>query len=462
MRRIPALAACLQIALVAALVAVAGCGGGEEKHEAPASEASVGQAPPVRGIQRVRLDNGVTVYMEEEHSDDQVAIEVFYRAGYPDEPAGQAQVAHMAEHAHVHGAVAGAPADSLFRWINDRGQSSAQVAGPVTHIDYFVPADRIADVLRAEAARLTSLRVEPEMLREEAERATREIRRLTEKGSASMHVYGEAAFHQVLRHGARHVDVLGAPARLDADAVAAFHRAHYVPHDMVVVIAGGFDSAKAVEAVRDILGAIPDRPSPAVAAPTLERDVRATWDLPVRAVYVTWPDTVASYADRLALTIYSSYVRHRIITDADLAEKVDRVYASNPVAPVGAEPFFVYAQPTPTTSTEDVVEAIARVVRETRQSIDADRYASIRANARRFLEATLLDKAAGLPVRQQYLGQEAMNTAFKHFYTEGMEPDDFMATLDAISFEDFLAVLDRYLAPERRRVVVFTPRAAAP
>ena len=190
----------------------------------------------------------------------------------------------------------------------------------------------------------------------------------------------------------------------------------------------------------------------------IDGDVHATWDLPVRAVYLVWPEAVPSYADRLALTIYASYVRHQIIADTDLAALVDRVYSSNPAAPVGAEPFFVYAQPTPTASLDDVVGAVDRIVRQTREGIDANRFASIRANARRFVETTLIDKAATLAVRQRYLGQEALNTGLKHFYMEGMEPEDFLATIDALSYDDFLRCLDRYLEPSDRHVVVFTPR----
>ncbi len=466
MRRCLAPSGPCRFALVALVLAMfAGCGGGGSDETARTSAARPGAAgsdaapsPARRGIRRIHLGNGITVYLEEEHSNDGVAVEVLYRVGYPDEPAGAAQIAHLAEHAHVHGATSAGGADSLFQAIREFGQASAQVAGPVTHIDYFVPADHVEDVLRAEALRLESLRVDPEMLRTEAAHAQDEIQKFLAGSGGSMHVYGESAFQQVVRHGARSVDIVEALGRIDARRVADFHRTHYVPRNMVVAIAGAFDTDAVAAMIRDILGSIPERDPAAVPPVRIDGDVHATWDLPVRAVYLVWPEAVPSYADRLALTIYASYVRHQIIADTDLAALVDRVYSSNPAAPVGAEPFFVYAQPTPTASLDDVVGAVDRIVRQTREGIDANRFASIRANARRFVETTLIDKAATLAVRQRYLGQEALNTGLKHFYMEGMEPEDFLATIDALSYDDFLRCLDRYLEPSDRHVVVFTPR----
>jgi predicted Zn-dependent peptidase len=48
-----------------------------------------------------KLANGITVYLQEERTDNEVAMSAIYRAGYITDPKGKVQLAPDRTHAHA-------------------------------------------------------------------------------------------------------------------------------------------------------------------------------------------------------------------------------------------------------------------------------------------------------------------------------------------------------------------------
>ncbi|MCI0451988.1 MAG: hypothetical protein L0Z51_06285, partial [Candidatus Latescibacteria bacterium] len=68
------------------------------------------------------LANGVTVYVQEERTDDRVAIEILYPAGFMVEPKGEPQISHLTEHMAIYCAMGDyAPDAALAAIQKDRG-----------------------------------------------------------------------------------------------------------------------------------------------------------------------------------------------------------------------------------------------------------------------------------------------------------------------------------------------------
>jgi zinc protease len=115
--------------------------------------------PPLYGAQFFKLENGLEVYLLENHRTPVVGIFIGYRVGGADDPIGKSGLAHYLEHMMFKG-----PKDSSASTItpfteNAGGQSNAMTSDDATIYYELIPREHANKVLSMEADRMNHLEI---------------------------------------------------------------------------------------------------------------------------------------------------------------------------------------------------------------------------------------------------------------------------------------------------------------
>ncbi len=258
-----------------------------------------------------KLSNGLTVISSESHASPTVSVQVWYRVGGSDDPAGRSGFAHLFEHM-MFKSTKYLKSEQFDRMTEDVGGSNnASTSEDVTEYDEVVPSNHLETLLWAEAERMTNLKVDAGNFSSERAVVEEEYR---ERILASP--YGrffEAVRTQpYLQHPYRR-GVIGSIENLDAatlDDVVAFHDRYYRPDNATLVVTGDFD-ARQLDAWVDKYFAPIARP----AAPLPVRDAKESpWTsdrsitvkapkVPLPAVAAVWLAPPVTDADAPALQV---------------------------------------------------------------------------------------------------------------------------------------------------------------
>lgn len=219
-------------------------------------------APPkqlhaVEGITEYALDNGMRVLLFPDPSRERVTVNVTYLVGSRHEGYGETGMAHLLEHMLFKGTPTHA---DPWQLLQDHG---AEFNGTTWYdrTNYYetMPAteENLAWALRFEADRMINSSIDPKVLAKEFSVVRNEFEMgenwapgvLDERILSTAflwHNYGKSTI------GSRS-DIENVPAT----ALRAFYENYYQPDNAVLVVAGAFDPARALELVQDGFGSIP-------------------------------------------------------------------------------------------------------------------------------------------------------------------------------------------------------------
>jgi zinc protease len=238
--------------------------------------------PGPDNITRRELPNGITVLVRENHISPAVVVNVMLRAGSVFETRETAGLASLTARALMRGA-ASRSFDKIYETIesigasmNITGRTLATFAN-VKSLAEDLPAmlGLLADVLRA------PIFPESQLAQLRAQTMTELKLREQDTGQQATLAFYELAYppeHPYAYSGRGYLDTIPGLTRAH---VAEFHRKHYGPGNMIIVIVGAVDAQKAVAAVEAAFGdwdnpAQPDTPAlPGIAPLTqiVRRDV---------------------------------------------------------------------------------------------------------------------------------------------------------------------------------------------
>ena len=251
--------------------------------------------PPFAFTDRT-LPNGLRVIALEDHSAPTAAIQVWYRVGSKDDPAGRSGFAHLFEHM-MFKSTKRMPNETLDRLTEDvGGENNAFTSDDVTAYHETVPSNHLERLVWAEAERLASLQVDDANFHTERDVVKEEFRQ-----SVLAQPYGEFgewipkmsfAAHPYKRPTIGNIEELDAS---NLDEVKNFHATFYRPDNAVLVVAGDFEPADLQRWVDEYFGPIPkpDAPIPRVTVKepprTGERTLRdSSPKVPLPALAVTY------------------------------------------------------------------------------------------------------------------------------------------------------------------------------
>lgn len=215
------------------------------------------QVASVEGITEYRLDNGLRVLLFPDPSKPQITVNITYMVGSRHEGYGETGMAHLLEHMLFQG-TPGHP--EITRELTERGARPNGTTSPdrTNYYEVFpASADNLEWALDLEADRMINSFVSADDLASEMTVVRNEMESgennpfgiLIERVMSTSylwHNYGNSTI------GAR-ADVENVPI----ERLQAFYRKYYQPDNAVLVVAGNFDEALALDLVAEKFGAIP-------------------------------------------------------------------------------------------------------------------------------------------------------------------------------------------------------------
>jgi zinc protease len=280
--------------------------------------------PPKLQYQIATLPNGLRVILSEDHSTPIVHVSVWYHVGSKNEREGRTGFAHLFEHMMFKGSKSVEPESHISLVSGVGGRSNAYTTEDVTVFWQTLPSEHLPLTLWLEADRMATLRVDEAAFQRERE-VVKEERRLRidsqPYGRLSEIIYDTAFVTHPYKH-----PTIGSMADLEAASIADvrdFHSTYYVPENATVTIVGDFDSAEALQLVRQYLGRVPKatRPVPREIPrePQMIEERRAVvseaWPLP--AVVVAFHIPYDGHPDS-----YPLHITSKILSDGQSARLI--------------------------------------------------------------------------------------------------------------------------------------------
>ncbi len=282
---------------------------------APPGRAAQAAAPefddPALRTKATTLANGLTVLTLEDHATPVVSFQIWVRVGSGDE-ARFTGIAHLFEHLMFLGSKNLAPLgpEAYTRLVESRGgRINASTSRDVTIYFEDVAPEHLPLVIALEAERLGNTQVTEEALAAERQVVIEERRLRTENDPEGMAF--EALMALTYQAHPYRIPTVGWISDLEKVTPAdcqAFFDTYYAANNLVVAIAGDFDTADALTLVAKHLGglrraaAIPRNPQ---EEPPQNGERRAVVHFPVQApiVLAGWPAPQTGHPDADALDV---------------------------------------------------------------------------------------------------------------------------------------------------------------
>jgi len=438
---------------------------------APAGAASAvlrSNVPPITiaplALRQRRLANGLQVVSVPTRNGATVSVQVWYRVGGKDDPAGRSGFAHLFEHMmfkrtkHMR--------DEMFDRLTEDvgGQNNAFTAEDMTAYQNEVPSNHLERLLWAEAERLAHLQVDQGNFDSERKVVIEELR---ERVLADP--YGRL-FNALPQHGFEQHPyrrpVIGSEADLNAATlgdVQRFHATYYRPDNAVLIVVGDFDPPQLDGWVDRYFGPLvaPAQPIPRVTTtePARTADSRVTVkapNVPLPAVALVWKGPPVAHADAPALEVASA-----LLSAGDSSRLNEALVYNARAAQAAGFAAELYAD-----AGLLAAYAIAASGQGLRKLEDA-LLTQIGALARGKVPVAEIDKVrtqlltAALLSRQTPQGQaDAIGRAVL-LHGDAREADQRIARLQAVRVADVQRVLDQYVLRGRRVTIDYVQGAAA-
>jgi zinc protease len=303
-RTLPSLILLARLAAVGAVAGVA-------LAESPASAALAPETPAMAlDVQTFTLENGLRVYVVEDHSTPAFNITLLYDVGSVDEVAGRTGFAHFFEHMMFQGSSKMGPMMIGEYTQRAGGNFNATTSYDVTRYFHNLPSNYLDMVLWGEADRLRSLDINDETF--EVQRAAVK----SEKDRAENQPFFTALqdhFLPTLFAGTPYAHApIGSLADLDAARTAdvqGFFERYYRPGNCVMVLVGDVDFAEVQAKVTEHFASIPAgdaKPSPPAGEQQRGQKVEKSIDddkAKQGAYLFGWPTVGDDHPDRPALDL---------------------------------------------------------------------------------------------------------------------------------------------------------------
>ena len=269
---------------------------------------------PTMALRERRLANGLQVVSVANRLSSAVSVQVWYRVGGKDDPAGRSGFAHLFEHM-MFKRTRHMPDEMFDRLTEDvGGQNNAFTAEDMTAYQSEVPSNHLERLLWAEAERLANLQVDQRNFDSERKVVIEELRQRV-LADPYGRLYNALPQYGYEQHPYKR-PVIGSEAELNAatlDDVQRFHSTYYRPDNALLIVVGDVDAAQLDGWVDRYFGRLS---APATAIPRVnvqelprQRDARVSVSapkVPLPAVALVWKAPPARHADAAALQVASA------------------------------------------------------------------------------------------------------------------------------------------------------------
>ncbi len=228
------------------------------------------------GVQRRRLDNGLTVLVQHDPEAPAVAVVIHVKAGFFDEPDRWQGISHVLEHMFFKGTPTRGVGQVAAETKALGGYLNASTGYDATSYYVVLPAQGFAQALAIQADALRNASIDAEELARELRVIIEEAKRKLDTPSAlAYETLHELLFdhHRIRRWRIGTEEML---ATFTRDDVVGYYRSRYVPERVIVSVVGAVDAGEAFGAVE---AAFRDWP---VAPGAIDRSPEEPWRAGVR------------------------------------------------------------------------------------------------------------------------------------------------------------------------------------
>lgn len=381
--------------------------------------------------EKYKLDNGLTVILHEDHSLPVAAVNIWYRVGSKDEPAGRSGFAHLFEHLMFMGTqrVPGNQFDVIME--AEGGSNNASTSNDRTNYFESGPARLLPTLLWLEADRLEDL---ARTMTQEKLDTQRAVVRNERRQSYENRPYGKAdlAIQGMMYPPGHpyHIPVIGTHADLEAATVhdvKDFFATFYVPNNLALCVAGDFDKARIKPLIERLFGALPAGGTPmrrSAEPAKLDAVQRATMldkvQLPLVAIVYHSPALYAdgdAEADLMSLILAegkTSRLYKRLVYDDRIAVDVSVVQDSNQLGSMFRIDVTANADADLDRVEKTIDEELARLVRDGPTDDELTRF-------KNRMELAMLSRLQSVEARADQLNQ------YEYYFGE---PNSFRRDLD--------------------------------
>ena len=220
--------------------------------------------------QQYALDNGLRVFLVEDHDTPIVTVDIWYNVGSRNERPGRSGFAHLFEHMMFQGS-ANAP-KGLHSQLIERAGGNLNGSTTQDRTNYFetLPSNRLNLALWLEADRMRSLAITDSNFENQRETVKEERRmRIDNQPYAKAFIDGLAMQYDSTACYPYSHTTIGSMDDLNAahtPDVQAFFNLYYKPNNATLVVVGDFDQAATRSLIQQYFGDIPrgDDPPPVV------------------------------------------------------------------------------------------------------------------------------------------------------------------------------------------------------
>ena len=420
-------------------------------------------------IPSIRLKNGLEIKLKEIRTAPLISSWVWYRVGSRDEVQGITGISHWVEHMQFKGTEK-FPAEEREKIIARTGG----IWNAFTYLDWTtyyetMPADKIDLALEIEADRMVNSLYDPEEV--ESERTVIMSERQGRENRPSfwlMETIHKAAF-QI--HSYNHV-ILGDMVDLrtiQRDDLYQHYKNYYSPNNVVISIAGDFDSENMLKRLKAFFGDLPagdDPPRLNRPEPTQRGEHRLTVEGPGETVLAeaAYHAPPASHGDFFPLLILDSILSGpqglNMFGGGGISNKTSRLYArlveEEDVAvsvygglPATIDPylFSIHMIVHPSSKPEEALQVLDGEIQRLQDTLPEQKELERAIKQTRALFA--------------YGGESITNQAFWMGFSEMFASYDwvtgYLENLEAVTPEDVQRVAQEYLTPKNRIVGIYQP-----
>jgi zinc protease len=328
-------------------------------------------------ITHSRLENGLQIVVIPDHRTPVVTHMIWYQNGSADDPPGKSGIAHFLEHLMFKGTRAHPKGFSdLVAELG--GQENAFTAYDYTAYFQRVAKEHLATVMGFEADRMTGLILTDDVVAPERDVVLEERRMRTDTDPAQQ--LNEAVQASLFPHHPYGTPVIGwghEIETLDRGDALAYYERFYTPANAILIVAGDVEAAEVQRLARETYGRIPARGKPPRRLRPQEPEPRAHRLVTLVDPKVEQPQhervfLVPSYTtggpgEAEALEVlthllgggHTSLLYRELVVERKLAVAVGAYYMGTSL---DATRLWIYAMPTPTTTLEQLDDALDEVI----------------------------------------------------------------------------------------------------
>ena len=325
------------------------------------------------------LSNGMQVVAVANHRAPVVSSMVWYKVGAADEEPGKTGLAHMVEHMMFKGTKTVAPGMFSRLVAENGGRDDAFTTADYTAFYQDIAVDRLPEVLRLEADRMTNLSLHEKDFTPEHQVVIEELRmridnspggKLNEQMNASLFL--NAPYHHPVIGWRSEVE------RFTLADVAAFQKRWYAPNNAILVVSGDITAGQLRPIAEKYFGPLPrrklpprirlDEPPPLAARTVVLRDPnvhQSNWNRLYLAPSYTSGDTKYAYALEVLAEILGADSSSRFYRHLAIEQKLaSEVWAGYEPESLGLTSFDLFASPNPGVEIDKLAAAIDAEIRD--------------------------------------------------------------------------------------------------